>query len=60
VYPLLVICRFDRGCTIFMQVGPMIFNWAPYEGFNWRATLLLPQCSNFLIVRVKSLGRAGL
>jgi hypothetical protein len=38
----------------------MNFNWAPYEGFNRRATLLLPQCSIFLLVRVKSLGRAGL
>ena len=48
VYPLLAICRFDRRCTIFMQVGPMIFNWAPYEGFFAGATYsfaALQQCN---------------
>jgi hypothetical protein len=33
-------------CTNFMQMHPMSYNWAQYEGFWAWATLVLPQCSN--------------
>ena len=51
VYPLLGRNGWSvRGCTIFMQEDPMNFNWAQYEGFSARATLVLPQCSISLIL----------
>jgi hypothetical protein len=43
------------GCTIFKQAVPMIYNWAPYEGFFVGATPVLPQCNIFIFQGVSSL-----
>ena len=37
-----------------MQDPPMIFNWAPYEGFFAGATLVLPQCNILFFQGVKT------
>jgi hypothetical protein len=47
-------------CTNFMQAHPMNYNWAQYEGFWARATLLLPQCSNQHYQRLAGTGETAL